>query len=155
MSIERMERKAADNEYLHQDFHGCLSVGLEYLRENFGEDAVRNYLKVFTQRYYAPMIEEIKQKGLIVLKEYFEEMYQAEGGKVKIDFTPDELVLHIEACPAVIHMRENSYPVSSMWSETSKTVNETLCEGTPFAAELVEYDEETGKSVQRFYRRKE
>ena len=43
--------------------------------------------------------------------------------------------------------------VASMFYETTKTVNETLVEGTDFAAELVEYDDETGHSVQRFYRR--
>lgn len=62
-------------------------------------------------------------------------------------------MLKVKACPAVMHMRENGYPVARLFHETTKTVNEALCEGTPFEAELAEYDEETGRSVQRFYRR--
>ena len=38
-------------------------------------------------------------------------------------------------------------------SETIDTVNRAICHGTPFASELVEYDEWTGRSIQRFYRR--
>ena len=50
-------------------------------------------------------------------------------------------------------MRKNGYPVARLFHETTKTVNETFCEGTPYAFELVEYDMQTGRSVQRFYRR--
>ena len=39
-----IERKASDNEYLHKDFHCALSVGIEYLEQNYDEDAVRRYL---------------------------------------------------------------------------------------------------------------
>jgi hypothetical protein len=63
------------------------------------------------------------------------------------------MTLKVAACPAVTHMRKCGYLVADMFVETVRTVNETLCEGTDFAAELVEYDPQTGKSVQKFYRR--
>ena len=62
-------------------------------------------------------------------------------------------MLKVAACPAVTHMREHGYQVADLWVETTRTVNQQLCEGTPFACELLEYDDETGRSVQRFYRR--
>ena len=52
-------------------------------------------------------------------------------------------------------MREKGYPVAELFVETTRTVNEALCEGTPFAAELVQYDDANGHSIQRFYRRKQ
>ena len=33
-----------------------------------------------------------------------------------------------------------------------ETVNQAICHETAFAAELTEYDDETGRSIQRFYR---
>ena len=153
MAKEVMRRKASDNVYLHKDFHGGLSGGIEYLHQHFGEEAVREYLREFTRAFYAPLIDQINQRGLVALKERLEEIYALEGGQIRVSFCEDELILQVEACPAVTHMRERGYPVARLFVETTKTVNEALCEGTPFGAELLEYDEQSGRSVQRFYRR--
>jgi len=133
--------EASDNVYLHKDFHGALSVGIDYLEENFGEEAVREYLRDFTNTYFAPLKEEVKQRG------------QKEGGEAEITLNDNELIVRVAACPAVTHMHQHGYAVTNMFYETTKTVNEALIADTDFAAELVEYDEETGRSVQRFYRR--
>ncbi len=153
MAKQVMERSASDNEYLHKDFHGALSAGLDYVAKHFGEDAVREYLRQFTRSYYAPLIAKLNEEGLSALRDHFRWLYELEAGEAEITCSEDELVVSVKACPAVSHMREQSYAVSPLFSETTRTVNETLCEGTPFAAELVEYDEETGQSTQRFYRR--
>ena len=153
MAKQVMRREASDNVYLHRDFHGTLSRGIGYLHENFGEEAVREYLREFTNGYFAPLKEEIKQRGLPALKEYFEDLYEKEGGDAEITLSDDELSIRVAACPAVTHMRQQGYQVANMFYETTKTVNEALVADTDFAAELVEYDDETGRSVQRFYRR--
>ena len=153
MPRETMRRTAADNVYLHKDFHGALSQGLDYLCRRYGEQAVREYLRQFTLRYYAPLRQELFSRGLVALKEHFERVYAVEGGRLSTRLADDELVLEIEACPAVIHMRENGQTVSPLFRETSRVVNEALCEGTPYRAELLEYRDEDGRSVQRFVRR--
>jgi hypothetical protein len=153
MGKEVMRRKASDNPYLHKDFHGALSEGIEYLHERFGEEAVREYLRGFAAAFYSPLTADIKSRGLAALKEYLERIYRAEGARIDLRCTADELVLRVEACPAVTHMREHGYRVARLFHEATRTVNETICEGTPFAAELEEYDPATGRSVQRFFRR--
>lgn len=153
MAKETMRRRASDNEYLHKDFHGALSAGIDYLDQRFGGEAVRQYLRRFTCSFYAPLIGDLRARGLVALKEYFEGVYALEGGEMVSVLSEDELVLRVVASPAVVHMRERGYSVARLFRETVKTVNEALCEGTPFAAELLEYDAETGRSVQRFYRR--
>ena len=150
---EVITRKASDNKYLHKDFHGALSAGIEYLYKNHGPQAVRDYLRRFSLTFYAPLRKALKQRGLIALKEHFQNIYRIEEASVEISFSDDEMILKVPACPAVTHMREHGYYVARLFHETVKTVNETLCEGTPFAAELVEYNAENGRSVQRFYRR--
>jgi len=153
MTKEKITRRAADNEYLHKDFHGALSVGLEYLENNYGEEAVREFLHRFATTFHAPLTEAVNRRGLIALKEYLTKLYEIEGGNVKITLSDDELLVEVDACPAVMHMREHGYAVARLFSETTRTVNEAICESTPFAAQLVEYDEQTGRSIQRFYRR--
>ncbi|MHB8899539.1 MAG: hypothetical protein ACYC6Y_12390 [Thermoguttaceae bacterium] len=152
MVHEIMHREASDNAYLHKDFHGALSAGIEYLHETYGEEAVRQYLWQLARSYYAPLTASLAERGLLALEEHFRKLYELEGGVVRIERTDDELRIEVEACPAVTHMREHGYAVARLFRETTGTVNRAICEGTPFAAELVEYDESTGRSVQRFSR---
>ena len=153
MPKEIMERRASDNVYLHRDFHGALSAGIEYLHERYGKEAVRDYLRRFTITFYSPLTARLKEEGLSVLKEHFEKIYAVEGGEIETELSVSELIISVKSCPAVTYMKKNGYPVARLFHETTKTVNESLCEGTPYAFELVEYDMQTGRSVQRFYRR--
>jgi hypothetical protein len=148
-----MRKKPDDNLYHHPDFHGGLSCGLDYIEDHYGPEAVKEYLRVFTRSFYKPLKDDLQRRGHEALREHFTTLYKDEGGDVKIACSSNELVLDIAACPAVMHLRKHNYPVARMWSETSRTVNEVLCEGTPFNAELVSHDEQTGRSIQRFYRR--
>ena len=154
MTKQTITRQAADNEYLHKDFHGALSVGLEFLENNYGEQAVRDFLHRFAVTFFAPLTEAVKRRGLVALKEHFAKLYDVEGGDVEITFSDDELLIEVDACPAVTHMREHAYAVARLFGETTRTVNEAICESTPFAAELLDYDEQTGRCIQRFYRRR-
>lgn len=154
MAKEVMKRQASDNEYFHMDFHKGLSAGIEYLHINYGQEAVYEYLRQFANTFYAPLKEDLKQRGLVAVREHYEKIYKIEGGKIDITFSEDEFILKVEACPAVTHLRKNGHPVARLFHETTKTVNETICQDSEFLFELVEYDQQTGRSVQRFYRRK-
>ena len=153
MPKQVMHRQARDNRYLHKDFHGALSVGIDYLEARYGEEAVRQYLRQFARAFYGPLTEDLRNRGLVALQEHFARIYEIEGASPCFRLTDDELVIELDACPAVSHMREHNYPVARLFYETTRTLNEALCEGTPFAAELLEYDPQTGRSVQRFFRR--
>ena len=152
MAKQVMQRTASDNEYLHPDFHGALSAGIEYLHEEYGEEAVRQYLWQFARTFYAPLIDDLKRRGLAAVEEHFRKVYELEAGEVRFDLSEDELRIEVNACPAVTHMRKQKYTVARLFRETTETVNQAICHETPFAAELIEYDDETGRSVQRFYR---
>jgi hypothetical protein len=154
MAKQVMRRAAEDNEYLHRDFHGALSAGIEYLHEKYGEDAVREYLWQFARSFYAPLTEALGSRGLVALEEHYGRVYELEGGEVRISRSDDELRIEIEACPAVTHMRKQGYSVARLFRETKGTVGKAICHDTHFEAELLEYDDQTGRSVQRFFRRK-
>ncbi len=153
MTKEIIRRNAADNVYLHKDFHGALSTGLTYLEQRYGAEAVRDYLRQFARAFYAGLTRAIIERGLIALREHLERIYALEGGQISITCSDDELLLQVEACPAVRHMREHGYAVAPLFYETSRTVFASICEGTPVTVEWLRYDEESGRSAARFFRR--
>ena len=63
MPKEIMRRKAADNDYLHRDFHGALSEGLNYLEERFGPESVKEYLHRFTRDYTLHLLARSKSEA--------------------------------------------------------------------------------------------
>ena len=155
MAKEVMERKASDNKYLHKDFHNIMNLGIKYIHEKYSEESVREYLVQFALAYYAPLKRSIIDKGLIAVKEHYEKIYAAEEASEAISFfyTEDELMINVDKCPAVTHMQNSNISPSELYHELTKTVNETICENTPFSYELIAYDSETGASTERFYRK--
>ena len=150
---EVMVRSAADNAYMHKDFHGALSRALIYLQECYGDEAVRDYLRQFARSFHAPLTQAVKERGLIALKEHYEHIYAIEGGAVSITLGDDELIMSTSANPAVIYLREHNQPVAPLFDETIRTVNAAICEGTPYTAVVLSYDEVTGGCAVRFARR--
>ena len=155
MPVEKMERRASDNKYFHKDFHNFMNMGLIYLADRFGDEAVREYLRQFAASYYTPLKEDLSVRGLVALKEHFEKIYGLEESSddIEIMLTDDSLMLKIRKCPAVTHMRRSGVCVSPLFYETSKTVCTTICDGTPYSYRLVSYDDDTGAAIQLFSRR--
>lgn len=153
MARQIMDRRAADNLYLHKDFHSALNCGIIYLHKHFGEAAVKDWLHDFARGWYSPLRQRLADGGLGALREHIEAIYRLEGGEVRCEESADELMVHVSACPAVQHMRSRGEEVSPLYIETTRVVNDALCEGTPYVAELLSYDPQTGRSTQRFCRR--
>ena len=152
MTRRRITRKASDNRYLHQDFHGALSNAIEYLHRRYGPDAVREYLRQFTRNFYAPLRQSIRSRGLVALKNHYENVYRSEGETIHINLADDMLTIEVDRSPAVMHMREHGYAVAELFHETVRTVNEALCENTPYDSELRNYDPKTGACTMLFRR---
>ena len=91
MTREVLHRSAADNEYLHKDFHGALSTGIEYLQQHYGASAVREYLWQFASTFYAPLTADINTRGLAALQEHLQRIYEQEGGEISITMTRNSL----------------------------------------------------------------
>ena len=62
MPKQVMTRQASDNVYLHKDFHGGLSGGIEYIHEQYGAEAVREYLRQFAGAFYAPLKKDLARR---------------------------------------------------------------------------------------------
>jgi hypothetical protein len=153
MAREIMTRKAADNVYHHMDFHGALSNGIAWIEEQYGPEAVQEYVRRFTRQFYASVTKDIRAHGLGALRRHLHLLYTREGGRIRLESGGEELLLQVRQNPAVTHMREHGYAVAPLFFETSRTLFETLCEDTPYAVEWLAWDPETGRCSARFYRR--
>ena len=154
MSKQTLMRKASDNPYFHKDFHIALNYGINYLHKNFGEEAVREYLRQFASAYYSPLKRAIKEKGLLAIKEHYEKIYEIESAVNDMIFSQDELIIHLSASPAVLHIKTNGHSVSPFFHETVTAVNKEICSNTPIDSEVIEYKQENGSYRLRFFRRK-
>jgi len=146
-------RKAADNAYFHKDFHIALNYAIDYLHENFGEEAVREYLAQFADAWFSPLKLSLSKEGLIAVKNHYEEIYRIEQAEFTISFPGDELIIRLVASPAVMHIQDKGHEVSPLFYETVATVNAEICRDTPFACELLDYYSENGGYRLRFFRR--
>lgn len=152
--MEKMERRAADNKYLHRDFHGIMNLGISYLQEEFGDGSVIEYLQQYTKVFHKPLIDKIKQQGLSALEEYFKNIFEIEEvpGDVSFDKKDGELTVKIAKSPDVIHIVKSGLTPAPMLVETTRTIGQTLADETGYGYELNSYDEQTGASTQRFFK---
>ncbi len=148
-----IKQKASDNTYYHQDFHIALNYGINYLHKSFGEDSVREYLVQFANVYFAPLKKALRQKGLLVIKEHYKNIYKIENAVFDMDISPDNLVIHLSESPAVMYIKENGHNISSLYQETVTTVNKEICRNTPYDCKLVEYNDENGAYQLQFFKR--
>lgn len=155
MSIKVMDRRAADNKYLHRDFHVSGDIGLGYVGEKYGDNGAKEYLRRYATAYYKPLVEAIKNNGLVELKKHIENIYEIEEALdvLKTTLTKNELLIEVDHCPAIAYMKSIGHTPSKWYIEETRTVNETIADNSDLGFEMLSYDTESGKTKYRFFRR--
>lgn len=155
MAKRVMERKAADNKYLHRDFHKSMDLGLAYLGANYGDEGVEEYLRDFALGYYAPLIERIRQEGLQPLYDHIAGIYEAEEAaeSLSMNLSPARLDVTVSKCPAIAHFHKIGYTASPWYVEATRTVNQTIADTAGLEYVQHCYDEADGHSEYSFIRR--
>ena len=147
-----IERKASDNKYLHRDFHISADIGIAYIGEKYGDDAVKEYLTQYTRSFYKLFVKEVKAKGLVILKNNFEKIFKNEewSSYLHCSFTEMELKIKIDKCPAVTYMKSMGHIPSKWYKETTCTVYAVLAEMCGLRFEINYYNEYDGSTEFRF-----
>lgn len=155
--MESMTRTAADNSYLHRDFHNLLNLGIGYIRRLYGPGAVCRYLRNFAVSFYAPLIEDIRHRRLDAVEESFRKTFEIEESSELLDCQrlDDHLMIRVERCPAVAHMRRSGVQPDPMFSATTSVVWSQIAEAAKLGYLMLEYDEQSGRAVHLFYEPKE
>ena len=148
-----MDRKAYDNEYLHKDFHGGLCYGIKYIEDNYGQEGLKEYLKQVGKAVYQPLSKALKEHGLAALEKHWQAVFGKEGGKFSLGYEGDKLVLRVEECPAVSHLKKTGQFFTERFCETTAVVNETICEQAGYDCSC-KYELGEGRCVQKFWKSK-
>ena len=151
--METMTRKAADNTYLHRDFHNLLNLGIGYIRRHYGPDAVCRYLNNFASSFYAPLIDDIRARRLDAVEEAFRNTFKIEEASeyLHCDRLDGQLFIRIEKCPAVEHMQRSGVEPDTMFSATTSVVWSQIAQAADLGYLMIEYDQTTGHAVHLFY----
>lgn len=147
-----MDRKASENEYFHRDFHSSLNMGIDYLGKNYGAEAVKEYLEIYTRNVYKPVLEKLKDNPFDAIFEKIRSTYLAEKAVDAVELIQDDnsLTVKIAYCPAVKHLCETGREVSQWFSMTTSVVMDTLAKAGGLRFEMEYYDTETGAARYRF-----
>ena len=146
-----LDCKASDNEYLHKDFHGALCYAIRYLDEHYGPEAATEYLKQVGRTYFSPLTAQLRQEGLSALERHWQEIFSKEGGTFELGYEEETLVLTVDECPAIAHLKKTSQWFTERYCETTVVVNETVCGEAGYRCSC-EYEPAKGQCVQRFWK---
>jgi len=147
-----LERKASDNQYLHKDFHGALCYAIKYLDETYGQEVASQYLQQVGRENFKPLIDELKQKGLIALERHFKSIFELENGEAKFKLENDQLAIEVSKCPAIMQLRSTGQLFTNRYCETTVHVNKAICEAAGYECSCA-YLAGQGQCVQKFWKK--
>ena len=149
---EIMDRRAADNEYFHRDFHSSVNRGINYVGEKYGIDWVKEYLTTYTKNVYGKEIADIKNRGLDAIADKIKDTYQKEKCPDALTLIREDnsLTVKIAYCPAVKHLRSIGREVYPWFRYTTEFVMEALANEANAIFTMISYNEDDGAAEYRF-----
>ena len=154
-NTESLEVKAGEHEYFHPDFHSSMNMGLLYVGETHGEEAVKDYLRRYTENVYVKVIADAKERGLDAIEDKIRDTYRLEKSEdaLNIEKDDDTMTVTIAYCPAVRHLHKTGRRVCEWFSLSTETVMETLANKAELDFAMLSYDNETGAAKYTFKKR--
>jgi len=136
---------------VHKDFHGALSYGLQFVEDNYGREGLDDFLSRLAESVYLPLVDGIRARGLDALREHWQTVFDLEQGEFEMHTQDGVLTLRVHRCPAIGHMKERGYAIADHFCEHTRIVNEAVCKAAGYCSS-VEYDQDGGRCVQRFWK---
>ena len=89
---------------LHRDFHASILDGANYVRENYGEEALREVLRNVGTKVYRTLHEKLAAGDPSELLEWWRYYLDREGSRYTLEETADGATLTVEDCAARAHL---------------------------------------------------
>ena len=88
------------------DFYYAVNATFRFMLNRLGRAAWISYLGELGRGYFAPVNERWRTGGMPAVAGYWRAFFAAEpGARVKIEEAPDQIVLNVQECPAIKHLR--------------------------------------------------
>ena len=134
---------------VHRDFHASILDGVNYMIDNYGEEAAKQVLDTTAKKVYRTMHEGLVAGDASELLEWWQYYLDREGGKYKLEKTADGAVLTVEECPAQAHLKKRNVPGGKRTCWATRVLNAALCDGSPFEIVLEESGDFSCRQVLR------
>ncbi len=123
---------------LHRDFHASILDGYNYVKDTYGEAAIREVMGNFARGVHRSMHEKLVRGDSSELVEFWRYYFGREGG----DFTVTEradggAALTVRKCPALAYLEKRGIAGGEGLCAATRLFNEELVRGTPFRMETV------------------
>ena len=136
---------------VHKDFHTILSFSIQYLLKEHSFEAMEEFLRANARNIYKPLIAAAKVGGVPAIEKHFRDIFLIEEGDFDLYWDKDDvLVLEVHKCPAIYHMKEHGHLIADRFCESTRITNEEICSAASLKCS-VEYDQENGRCVQKFW----
>ena len=151
-NTEVMAISSKESEYFHPDFHSSLNMGIDYVGQEHGEEALRAFLTRYTKNVYIRTIEAMEKDPLGALEALIRGTYEKEKAQelLKTERTEKGVYVQISACPAVTYLHKTGRDVSAWFRYSTEVVMETLAACADLTFTMVSYDEATGQAEYKF-----
>ncbi len=134
---------------LHRDFHASILDGVDYVRDNYGEDALREVLFETGTKVYKSLHEKLVAGDTSELIAWWRYYMDREGADYSLVETADGAVLTVWDCPALKHLEARKIDGGKRLCAATRILNEAFCSGSPYEIVLEETGERSCRQILR------
>ncbi|MBI4027924.1 MAG: hypothetical protein HY360_23265 [Verrucomicrobia bacterium] len=109
------------------DFYLAINATFRFMLRKLGMSGLKEYWTNLGTRYYAPVSDLWKKRGLEGVAAYWRSFFKAEpGADVKVSGDNERVVLNVKVCPAIRHLRKNKRKIVSCFCQHCYYVSEAM-----------------------------
>ena len=148
MEAKEILRYASGGE-LHRDCHASILDGANYVRDNYGDEALREVLFETGTKVYKSLHEKLVAGDPSELIAWWRYYLDREGTDYTLEVTPSGAVLTVRDCAALKHLEDRKIPGGRGLCAATRLLNEAFCSGSPFEIVLDETGDRACRQVLR------
>jgi len=139
---------------VHKDFYIVMNYLIKFIRENYEEKYLESFFNNSAAYIYKPLINRIRDNGLIEIKKHLEKIFSIENGEFNLSFreNEDKLIFEVKKCPAICYMKNNKIEIDKDFCKYStEVVNKSIAKECNYNFK-VDYNQENGSCIQIFWK---
>ncbi len=117
---------------LHRDFHASILDGVNYVRDNYGDGALREVLFETGTKVYKTLHEKLVAGDPSELIAWWRYYMDREGADYTLEETDGGAALTVRDCPALKHLENRKIEGGKMLCAATRILNEAFCSNSPY-----------------------
>jgi hypothetical protein len=109
------------------DFYFAINATFRFILQKLGLEHLRRYWTELGTKYFAPVSDGWKRRGLEGVAAYWRAFFAAEpGAEVEVSSTNNTVVLDVRVCPAILHLRSHGREIVPCFCQHCYFVSEAI-----------------------------